>query len=63
MHLNINRSFVLTTDDTQDSQDLIYEVNLNLVLVQIRSYDTNTLFCFTDHFGLEDWVSHVKYRL
>jgi hypothetical protein len=60
MHLNINRTFVLTTDDIND---LMYDVNLNLVLVQIRSYDTKTLFCFTDHFGLEDWVSHVKYRI
>ena len=81
MHLNINRTFVLTTDKRNDS---MYDVNLNLVLVQIRSYDTKTQFCFTDHFNflqrylsydtrtltpilikesLEDWVSHVKYRI
>ena len=29
----------------------MYDVNLNLVLVQIRSYDTKTQFCFTDHFN------------
>jgi len=32
----------------------MYDVNLILVLVQIRSYDTKTLFYSTDHFGLED---------
>ncbi|XP_052216657.1 uncharacterized protein LOC127834675 isoform X2 [Dreissena polymorpha] len=59
IRLNINRTFVLTTDDRNDS---MYDVSLNVVFMQIRSYDTKTQFCFTDHFGLEDWVSHVKYR-
>ena len=59
IHLNINRTFVLTTDDRNDS---MYDVSLNVVFLQFRSYDTKTQFCFTDHFGLEDWVSHVKYR-
>ena len=52
--------FRVTTDDRTDS---MYDVNLNLVLVQIHSYDAMTLFCITDHFCLEDWVSHIKYRI
>ncbi|XP_052256767.1 uncharacterized protein LOC127861977 isoform X2 [Dreissena polymorpha] len=34
----------------------MYDVNLNLVLVQIRSYDIKTQFCFTNHFGIQDWT-------
>jgi hypothetical protein len=39
MHLNINRTFFLTTDDRND---LMYDVSLNVVFMQIRSYDTKT---------------------
>jgi hypothetical protein len=56
--------FRVTTDDRNDS---MYDVNLNLVLVQIHSYDTRTLTPIlikkTVPLGLEGWGSNVKYRI
>ncbi|XP_052263542.1 N-acetylneuraminate lyase-like isoform X4 [Dreissena polymorpha] len=40
----------------------MYDVSLNVVFMQIRSYDTKTQFRFADHFSLEDWTDGFRLK-